>query len=487
MAKDGTEYDDRNRGYSQDEYDYVQPSYDPHADVRGPDDHGGRPSVKSDRGGGAGASGRGQGRYDGGSRRPRSDDVGDDAPQLTENPAAEREVIGNVLVQPDTMRYAHGLAAEDFTVENHRVIWRAFVRIVEQDRDITTRAITSMCGEDLPRGGRELVEGLADRASAQIPVMIESVEKVLEAARRRRLVEVYDSARRQAARSTDPVDAIVAKVATQTDRAALGERSRFMSGRQAGERLKTQLKNPGARIPTGIPKLDSVLGGGLAQRRMLSIIAKPKIGKTTFVSTLSYNLSMMEVPHLVISLERSDTDMEWLQAARHLGVSAAKLEKNFEKLEKDYDDFVAAPHRDFVHYHHAMGNTLDEIRYAILHAKRMGCRVFLLDYFQIVERPAKESVVDHLSRVAQTLANLTSTLEMASVVTAQSDIDGLPRDCKTLWHAASTNFVIRRAQDQADTWLENIGSNHIGNIDVGKPNDPALMLDETKGPHFRGV
>lgn len=485
MAKDGYEYDDRNRGYDLEDYDYVQPSRGPEDDSR--ESGGGGERTRSERAGARGGGGRAQGRYDGGSRRPRGDEDAEDSPQLTESPAAEREVIGNVLVQPDTMRYAHGLAAEDFTVENHRVIWRAFVRIVEQDREITSRAIVSMCGENLPRGGRDLVEGLADRASAQIPVMIESVEKVLEAARRRRLVEVYDSARRQAARSTDPVDAIVAKVATQTDRAALGERSRFMSGRQAGERLKMQLQNPGARIPTGIPKLDSVLGGGLAQRRMLSIIAKPKIGKTTFVSTVSYNLSMMEVPHLVISLERSDTDMEWLQAARHLGVSAAKLEKNFKNLEKEYDDFVSAPHRDYVQYHHAMGNTLDEIRYAILHAKRMGCRVFLLDYFQIVERPAKESVVDHLSRVAQTLANLTSTLEMASVVTAQSDIDGLPRDCKTLWHAASTNFVIRRAQDQADTWLENIGSNHIGNINVGKPNDPALMLDESKGPHFRGV
>jgi len=125
MAKDGYEYDDRDRGYPQNDYDYEPHGYEP-------------------QGGGRGQGSRqGSG---GGRRGGRNDDTGgDDAPSLTESPAAEREVIGNVLVQPDTMRYAHGLAPEDFTVENHRTIWRAFVRIVEQDRDITTRAVTSIC------------------------------------------------------------------------------------------------------------------------------------------------------------------------------------------------------------------------------------------------------------------------------------------------------------------------------------------------------
>lgn len=407
---------------------------------------------------------------------------------LLEATIEEKEVLGSVISVPENMRFVQSLSAEDFSIPEHRVIWRAISRLFDEKDEITPRAICALGGDELSRVPRDYVSQLAERASGSIGLITAAVERVLDAARRRRLVEVLAEARRNVTTSDEKLDAIIARTSNRADRAALGHRSAFMSGKQAAERLGQQLKNPGRRLKTGLTKLDYVLGGGLARSRMVSIIAKPKVGKTTLISTISYNLTEQKIPHLVISLERTETDMEMLKAARSMGISSEVLESKFDVYEQQFRAYGEDRARDFCQYLHLPGATLDEIRYAILRAHRLHkIEAFLLDYYQLVERPPREPTIDHLSRVAQTLANMTASLKISSVVAAQSDQDGMPRDCKVLWHAAAVNFVIRRATDQPETWLENIGSNSIGPLNVGGPGAPALIMDTSVGPHFRNA
>ncbi|MFZ3481926.1 DnaB-like helicase C-terminal domain-containing protein [Sphingomonas sp. 3-13AW] len=407
----------------------------------------------------------------------------------TEATEAEQEVLGSLVNEPALLHDLQNITADDFGTAAHRAIWRAILRLAEDRDDITARAVTSLCGGDLNDERRDYVQILADRSSASRTIVLERSSELLEASRRRRFIEALDRAKKVALHSDDSVDSLVARTTSLIDRSTLSSRNRFMSGRQASERLKAEMKSPRRKIPTLIDLFDRTTNGGLHSRRMFNIGAKSKTGKTTFISTLSYNLCAQEVPHLVITLERSDTDLERMCAARALAINADRLESDFARFESRYDAYTASPARQFAYYLHCPGATIDNIRHDILMAKRLlGIDAFFLDYYQLIEPAPRESQHASLARAAQVLANLTNQLELASVVTSQIDADGvMPRDCKVLYQAAAANFMIRRGLDQTDAWLENVGGNFIEKMNAGGPKEPAMTFDKAEGPHFRST
>jgi len=409
-------------------------------------------------------------------RRPRTD--------ATE---AEQEVLGSLVNDPALLHDLQNMSADEFGKMAHKAIWRAVVRLAEDRDDVTAKAVTSLCGSDLDDERRDYVHMIAERSSGSRTVVLERASEVIEASRLRRFVEALDRARKAALTSDDSVDSLVARTTTLIDRSTLSTKNRFMTGKQASERLKAEIQSPRRKIPTLIDLFDRTTNGGLHARRMFNIGAKSKTGKTTFISTLSYNLCAQEVPHLVITLERSDTDLERMCAARALEINADRLESDFARYEDRYDAYTNSPARQYAYYMHMPGATIDNIRHDILMAKRMlGIQAFFLDYYQLIEPAPRENQHQSLARSAQVLANLTNSLEVASVVTSQVDADGvMPRDCKILYQAAAANFIIRRGQDQAETWLENVGGNFIERMHAGGPNQPAMTFDKAEGPHFR--
>ncbi len=413
----------------------------------------------------------------------------DDRPPRTDATEAEQEVLGSLMSDPALLHDLQHVTADDFAVPSHKAIWRAVVRLAEDNDDVTPRAVTSLCGSDLSDERSDYVTRLVDRASGSRTVVIERSAEVLEASRRRRFIVALDKAKKAALTSDDSIDSLVARTTTLIDRSTLSSRNRFMSARQAGERLKAEMKSPRRKIPTLINLFDRTTNGGLHARRMFNVGAKSKIGKTTFVSTLSYNLCAQEIPHLVITLERSDTDLEKMCAARALKINADRLESEFDRYEQRYDEYVASDARQYAHYMHMPGATIDNIRHDILMAKRLlGIEAFFLDYYQLIEPSPRETQHASLARAAQVLANLTNHLELASVVTSQMDNEGMmPRDCKILYQAAAANFVIRRGQDETNAWLENMGGNFIERMDAGAPQEPAMTFDKSEGPHFRST
>lgn len=411
-----------------------------------------------------------------------------DEEDLTRNLVAEREVIGTIMAVPALAPHAMRLRAEDFSKSLHSAAWRAIAHLLDRGDEITVRSVSAACGNAIDGRGRDELADMARMSGATGGILAEAVDAVTDASKRRSIAETYSNARRAMTTSDDPIASIVAKASAGADDALMGRQARFLDGRQVGEAAKLQMKNPNRRIPTRIEKLDFVLGGGLDPGRMLAIISKSKIGKSTFVATVSHNLTEDAVPNLVITLERDDRDMIKMCAARHLDINVNELEKDFDRHEPGFDAFINDDKRKIVQFHHAPGDMLDDIRHAILTAVRLhGVRVVFIDYYQIIAKTLKEGTQDHLTRVAQTLANLTAKLGICLIITAQSDIDGMPRECKALHLAAAANFVIRRAPEQVETWLENIGSNYIEQVDAGSPSVPAMLLDKTSGPHFRST
>lgn len=257
--------------------------------------------------------------------------------------------------------------------------------------------------------------------------------------------------------------------------------------------VKQLILTPNRRIPTGIRKLDFVLGGGLELGRMISLIGRYKIGKTTLLSTVGYNIAygsggLTPRKVLAVTLERGETDVEAMNAARSLGINARELERHFPRHASAFAAYAEAPERQSLLYHHSAGATIEEVVQVITNAKRVhDIDVATIDYYQVIYRPAKARMVDHLINVDQTLSRLAGRLGIAIVLAAQADAEGQPRDCKGLLHSAAANFTLRRSPDHPDAWLENIASNYIEQRDAGSPKDPCLRLNTSTGPFFESV
>lgn len=406
----------------------------------------------------------------------------------TRNPAAEREVIGTIIRAPLYLEEAMRLRSEHFCIPMHQVVWRAIAHLLDKGDPIRVQSVAAACGNGLDGQGRRDLEQMVMMAGGAEGILRDAISAVEDAARRRSAAQVYAQARRRAVSSEDAIETTAARATVEVEEALNGGDTGFLDGRQVNRRLRAKLEKPVRPVPTGIRKLDHVLEGGLMPSRMLAIVAQTKQGKTTLASTISYNVLEIGEPHLVISLERNETDIEQSCAARALKVNSIDLEQDFESHEKAYDVYERDPKHELRKYLHRPGATIEDIQTAIMRAHREGARGFILDYWQLIQRPPKESVADHLSRCAQNLANMTSKLGMWAIVNAQSNADGIPRECQALWLASPALYVIRRdAPDKPDTWLQCLGSSYTKGLDAGGPSNPAMLLDTDVGPHFRGV
>lgn len=416
--------------------------------------------------------------------------INDQDADYTRNPAAEREVIGSVIRSSAYVDDAMRLRAEDFTSNNHQTIWRAIAHLLDKGDLIRINTVISVCGNALDPRSREELESVVQMAGGTTGILNDAIAKVLDASKRRAAAAVYAQARKRAISSEDDIEKTISRATMEVEDAIQGNELGFVTGDDVNQKLKLKLQNPPPPVPTGFPKLDHVLEGGLWPTRMIAILAQTKVGKTTLAISISDNLLDIDEPHLLISLERNDLDAQQASAARALKINSLTLEREFGKYEKAFQVFTEDPRHKKRFYMHRPGATIEDVILAIRRAHRAGAKGFILDYWQLLERSpgVKENVNEHLSRCAQALSNVTNKLGMWGVVNAQSQADGTPRDCQALWLAASSIYVLRRdAHDKPDAWLQCLGSSFTKGFDAGSPGSPALMLDTEIGPYFRSA
>lgn len=406
----------------------------------------------------------------------------------TRNPAAEREVIGSVIRAPSLIDAALRLRADDFAVAHHQTIWRAIAKLLDRNDEIQIHTVASACGNAIDDTQRREIESMTNMAGATPGILEEAISATLDASRRRQIAQIYGTARHRAIRAEDPIEQTVAKIGTEVEDAFDRDGASFVDGREVARQLRERLQTPPKPVATGIDKLDHVLEGGLRPGRMIGIAAQTKMGKTTLAATISENILQRREPHLVITLEKKGTDIEQACAARTIGIDTITLESNFEKYSSAFDAYADREVQTLRNYQHRPGATIEELQRTIMRAHRAGARGFILDYWQLIARPPRESATDHLSRCANVLATLTDRLDMWSVVNAQSHADGMPRDCQALWLASSAFYVLKRsAPDKPEAWLECLGSNYTAGYDAGTPGSPAMMLETRVGPYFKST
>ena len=118
-------------------------------------------------------------------------------------------------------------------------------------------------------------------------------------------------------------------------------------------------------IPTGFPRYDAAIGGGLRRKCVDLVAARPKVGKSMFGDAVAMNVSRLDIPVLMLDTEMSKEDHLNRMLANLSGVDINKistgkftenpLEK--EKVEKAAQELKEIPY----HYISIAGQSFENI------------------------------------------------------------------------------------------------------------------------------
>lgn len=248
---------------------------------------------------------------------------------------AERAVLGKLFYCPDRLPDIDlQLNAEDFFWGKHRSVWRAMTGLLHNDTVIDLPSVWQWIESRgnphaVTRGQIALLGNECTAADLDAQV---SIIKQLSALRK--LIEVVTRIDEQARHSQDDVSAFLSRSLEQvidaTSSSVSGEPIKI--GANIDE-MVSQAMDPNPvrtiRVPTGIVELDKVLGGGLLNQQLNTVLARTSMGKTSVLANIASGLSQ-QGPVLWFSFEETRQQLQFLLASIHSGIPYSTMQNGHQ-------------------------------------------------------------------------------------------------------------------------------------------------------------
>lgn len=312
--------------------------------------------------------------------------------------AAEQAVLGSLLLDCGTLSHIR-LTEADFHSAAHRVIFGAIMAEVAQGRHTDELGVFLRLqgeGRELQAGGLAYINALGESVTSSRGIK-RHAEIVKDKARHRALLAASDEAAEIALAGDEPIAEKTERIAAlfQTLQREHVERmprkiAEIALARTAYyEDLQEGRAVPG--WPTGIPGLDSMLGGGLKPGGLYILAARPKVGKSSLAQTICVTLAKRQLPSLFLSQEMSSEEV-----ADRAVVSAGRL--NYTAMltgKMGHDDWRRAS--DALEDLSSAAMWVDDqgglTLYDIIAKARSipGLRVLVLDYLQLSSSKLKDA------------------------------------------------------------------------------------------------
>ncbi|WP_323796859.1 DnaB-like helicase C-terminal domain-containing protein [Nisaea sp.] len=404
---------------------------------------------------------------------------------LLEKPEAYFEVLGSV-------------AAEDFSDPLYSEIWHQMGVCMQQDGNISAVALHGrLMSFREPSFDPAVVLARLGRCVITTSGIPNYAKQIREAARLRRLADLGNRICRDVAQSglgTGEVDQITAST-IQTALEIGSSTAQPIGFTELGDRLRSRLEAPPAASSTGFPRLDKALGGGFYPGRVYGICAPKKAGKTTFLSSIAYNLVENAEPWAYIALEMGADEIFERMLARRMGINASDFLspdiRNQQHVKSQLETATKWFEQSTSVFRPRPGMPLDELIafFAQIALKRQFKGVFV-DYLQLIGgRPKATSETYWLDTVAQALAEAAKRHQVWVVVAAQlgrQDTvyggDGLGRACDINMKLST---IDQEASQSKRAWIQMLDSRYTNIRDVGGKTAPAYELEIEVGPYFR--
>jgi replicative DNA helicase len=351
----------------------------------------------------------------------------------------EQSVIGAILIDPATLSLLPSLETQDFARVESRYVWNAIRNL--ETKGLPVDIVT--VGDELGRQG--VLETVGFAWLGECATKVPTVSNALEYARRIR----------ESSLKTRLLRDLAQLIATKDDASiggpelltlALSTLTKFDAeqpedSKTIGDIVKARVKQldkiakgeTQTGYPTGIAKLDEKLGGW--QPGIVTIVAaRPAMGKSSLgLATADVASAAGHGVHL-FSLEDTESAYADRSIARTSGVGAETIRGcNFQAGQmRDIGDAMnKLGRRKGWIVDGRSGVTADEIVRSVRRRKRENnTRIVIVDYIQLVKRPARMSPHEALSEIITTLADAAKQDNLAYVVMSQLNRELEKRDDK---------------------------------------------------------
>ncbi len=313
---------------------------------------------------------------------------------------AEQSLLGALLLDNTALdKLPVPLQERDFYPFEHRLIFGAVHALVSANKpaDITTvhAYLQRMHGDQAADIGTEYLNALAMSvpSASNAPAYAQIVS---ECSKRRRLITLLDSAVAEAygAKTADAADVLVDKVVTgmmalQDGRGTDEPQDIGPLASKFSEDLERRADGETDAIATGLLDLDKLTGEGGRRGELWVIGARPSMGKTAFVLSLSRSVG---IKHRALMLTQEDSLMSLTQ--RHVA-AAGRVNLAWLRSPKNAPDAmwhgVVQGVGELMPLHLSMDDQgslkLADVRRKVQQVKRRhgDCAMVVIDYLQLMD------------------------------------------------------------------------------------------------------
>lgn len=260
--------------------------------------------------------------------------------EQTYSPEAEQSVLGGLLLQPEAWDRIAGVISErDFFTADHRKIFRAIFRLIEQNKPLDVMIVAEFLDNHNALdsvGGLAYLVGLAQNtpsaaniASYAALVRDRSIRRDVVRAATDVLESISNPAGRTSLELLDMAQARFGTIAEQTSKGQGGPMpvSEVMTGvlsriddlsHRTGENMVTGLR-------TGYAALDD-LTTGLQPGELIILAARPSMGKTSIALNICEHVAIVEKKNvLFFSLEMANDQIGVRLLASHSRLHAQRV------------------------------------------------------------------------------------------------------------------------------------------------------------------
>lgn len=413
------------------------------------------------------------------------------------NLEAEQQLLGAMLMNHFAISSVKDmLIAEHFVGENHPAIYQTIIDMYHDSISVTPSLVASKLAVSFD--GFTVQQYLAAIMSMAISVISPtSHAEIISDLHTKRCI-VDSCAEIMSEVTTSPMDSgaeIALRCAGKMrDLILTSTRNQFLSDKSIAESLISGLYDDAKCYKTGLGLLDDAMDGGLFAGRVYGFFARMKMGKTILAGTIAHNLMQQGHKTLFIAGEMSAAQIHERVLARMMGCFASDFRKKTERESPFFAQKLSkatALLNETLIYSDAAGLSFQKLKDIVSTAReKHNVQVIILDYWQLVtSTDSRIGKAEHLSRVAQWIAESAKDTGIAWVVIGQLNREGKVKDSDGAGAAFDQIYHINGNHDSREDssrWIKMEETRYTAWNDCGSEEEPAFMINP-KGLFFEEI
>lgn len=417
------------------------------------------------------------------------------------NIEAEQQIIGAMLHNNDLIWRNLELDSKHFFFSDHQILFDAIREMSREGLEANPITLKNrLKQEEILKevGGVKYLARLVTITSFSLN-LDQYANMIIELYKRRHLMMLLRETMTTIRKTPDhePMDkAITALVSEVVQMDAQGKKTGIHKWNEVTEAVVKDFMDDTPANSTGIDVLDTILAGGLYPRKTYYFQARMKVGKTTLLSTIYYNMvnglnpQNEKIPCLYIAAEMGEKEIHQRNMARIAGYGSDAFYQ--KRQHHDFTDKIQeqiAVASDIPGYFFdTPGIKFETLQYVTLAAvKRYGIKGFFLDYLGLVRPSSKGrsfNKVEFYEEVCEWISNFCKTYNVWCVSAVQTNREGFTRggDAPTMYG----DFLgeLHRDEEKNMAYITSKAMRYSSRMDAGSKQDPRLSF-HNNGPHFK--